>query len=64
VSLCRAFVIGDTPHDIVAGNAIGARTVAVASGSYSAAALSACEPWVVVDRLPDVTAFEKLIAGP
>ncbi|HEY6615664.1 MAG TPA: HAD hydrolase-like protein, partial [Vicinamibacterales bacterium] len=29
------FVVGDTPHDIHCANAIGARTVAVATGGYS-----------------------------
>ena len=29
------FVIGDTPHDIHCANAIGARTIAVATGGYS-----------------------------
>ncbi len=31
----RTFVIGDTAHDIAAGKAIGARTVAIASGVVS-----------------------------
>ena len=29
------FVIGDTPHDIECANAIGARTIAVATGGYT-----------------------------
>jgi phosphoglycolate phosphatase-like HAD superfamily hydrolase len=32
----RLFVIGDTPHDIECANAIGARTIAVATGGYTA----------------------------
>src|SRR5205823_12547054 len=31
----RIFVIGDTPHDIDCGRAFGAKTVAIATGSYS-----------------------------
>ena len=31
----RLFVIGDTPHDVHAANAIGARTIAVATGGYT-----------------------------
>ena len=31
----RVFVIGDTPHDIHCANAIGARTIAVATGGYT-----------------------------
>ena len=34
-------VIGDTPHDIGCGKAIGARTIAVATGSFSREQLSA-----------------------
>lgn len=34
-------VIGDTPHDIACGKAIGARTIAVATGSFSRAQLAA-----------------------
>ena len=50
----RAFVIGDTPHDIGCGKAIGARTIAVATGpGYSLAELVACGPWLALDELPD-----------
>lgn len=35
----KCYVIGDTPHDIRCGKAIGARVVAVASGGYSVEAL-------------------------
>lgn len=38
------FVIGDTHHDINAGKALGLRTVAVATGSYSEAHLANCKP--------------------
>jgi phosphoglycolate phosphatase-like HAD superfamily hydrolase len=37
-------VIGDTPHDIACGKAIGARTIAVATGSYSPDQLARFEP--------------------
>ena len=37
-------VVGDTPADIQCGNAIGAKTVAVATGSYSMEALEALSP--------------------
>jgi phosphoglycolate phosphatase len=55
------YVIGDTPHDITAGKAIGARTVAVASGSYSAAQLSAHDPWRVIEALPAPARFRELL---
>jgi phosphoglycolate phosphatase len=49
----RAYVIGDTPHDVSCGKVIGARTVAVATGpSYSAAELEACDPWLTLEQLP------------
>ena len=55
-------VIGDTPHDVSCGKAIGARTLAVATGpSYSLADLEACEPWKAVEELPPPGAFERLL---
>ena len=45
------YVIGDTPYDIECGKAIGARTIAVATGSHSAEDLAAHEPWAVLDRI-------------
>ncbi len=47
-------VIGDTPHDIACGKAIGARTVAVATGSFSRAQLAEYEPDRVLDDFSDV----------
>ena len=40
----RVDVIGDTGHDIACGKAIGARTVAVATGSWSREKLAECAP--------------------
>jgi phosphoglycolate phosphatase-like HAD superfamily hydrolase len=57
----EAFVIGDTPHDITCGQAIGARTVAVATGSYSLEELSEHDPWLTLERLPDPTRFVELL---
>ena len=49
----RAYVIGDTPHDVSCGKVIGARTIAVATGpSYSVAELEACDPWLTLEQLP------------
>ena len=56
------FVIGDTPHDIECAAAIGARTIAVATGGYTAAELEAHRPWRVFEELPPVGAFLDLIA--
>jgi phosphoglycolate phosphatase-like HAD superfamily hydrolase len=55
------YVIGDTPHDVRCGNEIGARTVAVASGSYSVAELSADDPWLALERLPPPARFIELL---
>ena len=51
------FVIGDTPHDIACGKAIEARTVAVATGSYSASDLERERPWLTLERLPGPEEF-------
>ena len=55
------YVIGDTPHDIEAGAAIGARTIAVATGSYDAEQLAEHGAWHVLEQLPPPPAFEELI---
>ncbi|HEV2590315.1 MAG TPA: HAD hydrolase-like protein [Gaiellaceae bacterium] len=55
------YVIGDTPHDIEAGKAIDARTIAVATGSHTAKALADDEPWAVLERLPAPAEFRALI---
>ena len=55
------FVIGDTPHDIHCANAIGARTIAVATGGYSVDELAALRPWRVFPELPPVDEFVRLI---
>jgi phosphoglycolate phosphatase-like HAD superfamily hydrolase len=60
----RLFVIGDTPHDIEAANAIGARTVAVATGGYSIEELSAHRAWRVMAELPPPPAFLELLELP
>jgi phosphoglycolate phosphatase len=57
----RLFVIGDTPHDIGCANAIGARTIAVATGGYTRAELEAHHPWRVFDELPPPEEFLDLI---
>jgi phosphoglycolate phosphatase-like HAD superfamily hydrolase len=47
-------VIGDTPHDIACGKAIGARTIAVATGNYSAEQLVLHKPDWIFENLADV----------
>jgi phosphoglycolate phosphatase-like HAD superfamily hydrolase len=57
----RVFVIGDTPHDVRAAHAIGARAVAVAAGKHSLEELQAAEPWLALERLPDPPRFRELL---
>ncbi|MDT8902497.1 HAD family hydrolase [Anaeroselena agilis] len=57
------FVIGDTPNDISCGKAIGARTVAVATGTFTAAELAAHSPWWAVEQLPAPAEFAAKLAG-
>jgi len=44
VDLARVWVIGDTPTDISCGRAIGARTIAVATGNHTRDELAAARP--------------------
>ena len=46
-------IIGDTPADIACGSCIKARSVAVATGSYSVADLAACAPHSVFENFRD-----------
>ena len=58
----RMVVIGDTPHDVSCGKAIGARTIAVASGpGYSLAELEACDPDVALQELPQPDRFAGVL---
>ena len=58
------YVIGDTPHDIECGKAIGAYTISVATGTYSVEQLAGCAPWWNVDTLPEPEHFiAKTAAG-
>lgn len=45
----QAVIIGDTPKDVACGKALGAMTVAVATGGFSVEQLSACSPTLVVE---------------
>ena len=57
----KAFVIGDTPHDIHCAAAIDAKTIAVATGGYSIEELRAHAPWRVFEALPPPREFVQLI---
>ena len=49
-------VIGDTGHDIACGKIFGARTIAVATGSWTRGQLAAHEPDFLFDDFSDVDA--------
>jgi phosphoglycolate phosphatase len=55
------FVIGDTPHDIECANAIGVRTIAVATGGYSVDELREHDPWQLFAELPPPDEFFRLV---
>jgi phosphoglycolate phosphatase len=57
---CRVVVIGDTPRDIEAAKAIGAESIAVATGMHDVAELSRCEPTAVFANLADARAPDAL----
>lgn len=58
---CRVVVIGDTPKDVAAARAIGAESIAVATGSYDVAALSACGPTYCFRDLSASGALDALL---
>jgi phosphoglycolate phosphatase len=59
----RVWVIGDTPHDISCGRAIGARTLAVATGNFTVADLATHRPTAVLPDFSDHAAFWRIIEG-
>jgi phosphoglycolate phosphatase-like HAD superfamily hydrolase len=64
VSTERTFVIGDTPHDVACGKAIGVRTIAVATSTHDEDELAASEPWAVLPQLPEPAEFARLLGLP
>lgn len=53
VENCRVVVIGDTPKDVAAAKAIGADSIAVATGMHDLAELRACDPSAAFATLAD-----------
>ena len=58
----RLYLVGDTPDDIFCGQAIGARVIAVATGSYSLEALHQHQPWIALSYLPAPAEFLSLLS--
>jgi phosphoglycolate phosphatase-like HAD superfamily hydrolase len=57
----QTWIIGDTPHDIACGRAIGARTLAVATGGSTLAELQRHGPTAAVADLSDTAAIVRLL---
>jgi phosphoglycolate phosphatase-like HAD superfamily hydrolase len=60
----EALVIGDTPRDVSAAHACGVPVLAVATGRFTVAELSACGAALAVASLEAPEAAEILLAGP
>ena len=59
---CRVVVVGDTPKDIAAAEAIGAECVAVATGMHSVAELESHAPTLACQTLSD-TRVDAVLFG-
>jgi len=55
------FIIGDTPHDVECGKAIGAKTIAVATGSFSVEELAALNPTHTFKDFTDAQALLDVV---
>jgi phosphoglycolate phosphatase-like HAD superfamily hydrolase len=54
-------VVGDTGHDVACGKAVGARTIAVATGSWSREQLAGHHPDFLFDDLSNVDEVKKTL---
>jgi phosphoglycolate phosphatase-like HAD superfamily hydrolase len=60
----RTFVIGDTPRDVECAQALGLRSIGVATGEYGVDELAASGAWRVLERLPEPAEFRELVGLP
>ncbi|MSP26513.1 MAG: HAD family hydrolase [Myxococcales bacterium] len=60
---CRVVVIGDTPLDIAAARAIGAESLAVATGSFSRDGLTPHAPTHLFDSLAAAGAIDAMLGS-
>ena len=59
----RIYVIGDTPRDIECGRAIGAKTVAIATGHYSREELAEHSPDFLFEDFSDTARVVECLLG-
>lgn len=59
----RIYIIGDTPRDIECGKAIGAKTVAIATGNYPTKELAAHHPDFLFEDISEVDAVITALLG-
>jgi phosphoglycolate phosphatase len=59
----RAFLIGDTPSDIDAGQQLDLSVLAVATGVHTLDELAALHPWRAVPQLPEPEEFLSLVGA-
>ena len=54
-------VVGDTPRDVECADAIGVRTLGVATGAHSVDVLLAAGAFMAVEQIPDARTLEALV---
>ena len=59
----QVWIVGDTPHDIACARVIGARAMAVATGTFKAAELAGHGPDALLESLDDTAAFWDAIGA-
>jgi phosphoglycolate phosphatase len=57
----RVLVVGDTPRDVECADAIGVRTLGVATGAHSVDVLLAAGAFMAVEQIPDARTLEALV---
>jgi pyrophosphatase PpaX len=64
VEAADAVYVGDSPHDIHAGNAAGVATIAVLSGPFSRETLAVAEPKYIIECMADlIGVLDRMVVG-